>query len=236
MAGFAGPNIVTDKLQFLVDSKNDQSYPGSGTTLTDITGNGQDLTLVNTPSITDGIITLDSDGFIRRSGSFMGTASQSNVSYNFIMRLNWGFNGYKTIFGFQQTVGGNPWVRVANLVLNTSDEELEFDLRDGGVQNRDIFQYNMSAHVLKHTLITYTFDSGTHKLYTNGILRSSVNRGITSFPAFSGTAGGFAVGNNLASARLLGQGNFSYMSIYLKTLTPAEVFQNFLAIKGRLDL
>ena len=38
MAGFAGPNIVTDKLQFLVDSKNDQSYPGSGTTLTDITG------------------------------------------------------------------------------------------------------------------------------------------------------------------------------------------------------
>jgi len=85
-------------------------------------------------------------------------------------------------------------------------------------------------------LITYTFDSGTHKLYTNGILRSTATASITSFPAFSGTAGGFAVGNNLGSARLLGQGNFSYMSIYLKTLTPAEVFQNFLAVKGRLDL
>tara|TARA_R100000353_G_scaffold174660_1_gene143105 strand:+ start:87 stop:785 length:699 start_codon:yes stop_codon:yes gene_type:complete len=232
MAGFAGPNIVTDKLQFLVDSKNDQSYPGSGTTLTDITGNGQDLTLVNTPSITDGIITLDSDGFIRRTGSFMGTASQSNVSYNFIIRLNWGtFNGYKTIFGFQQS----SFDRVANFVLNTNKDELEFDLRTGGTQNRNIFQYNMSDHKLKHTLVTYTFDSGTHKLYTNGILRSTDTASLTTFPAFTGTGGGFAVGNNLGSARLLGQGNFSYMSIYLKTLTPTEVFQNFLAIKGRLD-
>ena len=99
MATHYGPNIVTDKLQFLVDARNAQSYPGSGTVLTDITGNGYDLTAVSVASITDGIITLDSNGFLRRSGSFMGTANQSNVSYNFTIRLNWGFNGYKTIFG-----------------------------------------------------------------------------------------------------------------------------------------
>ena len=232
MAGFAGPNIVTDKLQFLVDARNAQSYPGSGTVLTDITGNGYDLTAVSVASITDGIITLDSNGFLRRSGSFMGTANQSNVSYNFTIRLNWGFNGYKTIFGFQQS----NFDRVATFVLNTSTDELEFDLRTGGTLNRNIFDYNMSDHKLKHTLVTYTFDSGTHKLYTNGILRSTDTASLTTFPAFTGTSGGFAVGNNLASARLLGQGNFSFMSVYLKTLTDAEVYQNFLALKGRLFL
>ena len=35
----AGPNIVTDGLIFCVDSANKGSYPGSGTTVTDIAGN-----------------------------------------------------------------------------------------------------------------------------------------------------------------------------------------------------
>ena len=225
------PSIARDGLVFLVDAKNPKCFTDGVNKFNDLSGNGHNLIHQGGPTISDGVISLDSNAFLRGNGLFMGTANQSNVSYNFTIRLNWGFNGYKTIFGFQQS----SFDRVANFVLNTNKDELEFDLRTGGTQNRNIFQYNMSDHKLKHTLVTYTFDSGTHKLYTNGILRSSVNRGITSFPAFSGTAGGFAVGNNLGSARLLGQGNFSYMSIYLKTLTPTEVFQNFLAIKGRLD-
>ena len=36
-----GPPIVTDGLVFYVDAANKQSYPGSGTTWTDLKGAGQ---------------------------------------------------------------------------------------------------------------------------------------------------------------------------------------------------
>ena len=226
------PSIARDGLVFLVDAKNPKCFTDGVNNFNDLSGNGHNLIHQNGPTISDGVISLDSNAFLRGSGLFMGTANQSNVSYNFTIRLNWGFNGYKTIFGFQQS----SFDRVANFVLNTSQDELEFDLRNNGTNNRNIFNYNMSDHKQKHTLVTYTFDSGTHKLYTNGILRSTATASLTTFPAFTGTSGGFAVGNNLASNRFLGQGSFSYMSIYLKTLTATEVLQNYNALKGRFGL
>ena len=54
----------------------------------------------------------------------MGITNASNVSYNFFMKFNWGTPvGYKTIFGFQQS----NFDRVANFVLNSGDNKLEFD-------------------------------------------------------------------------------------------------------------
>ena len=38
MAGFAGPNIVKDKLVSYLDAANTQSYSGSGTAWNDISG------------------------------------------------------------------------------------------------------------------------------------------------------------------------------------------------------
>ena len=38
MAFFFSPNVVTDGLVFAVDAANKKSYPGSGTTWTDLAG------------------------------------------------------------------------------------------------------------------------------------------------------------------------------------------------------
>ena len=46
MAYFTGPNIITDGLVFAVDAGSDRSYPGSGTTTTNII-NSVDGTLTN---------------------------------------------------------------------------------------------------------------------------------------------------------------------------------------------
>ena len=40
MATEYNPRIVTDNLVFYVDAGNTKSYPGTGTTWTDLTGNG----------------------------------------------------------------------------------------------------------------------------------------------------------------------------------------------------
>ena len=50
MAFYHNPQIVTDSLILYVDAGNTKSYPGSGTTWYDLTKNGRDFTLVNTPT------------------------------------------------------------------------------------------------------------------------------------------------------------------------------------------
>ena len=48
------PRIVTDGLVLALDAGNTKSYPGSGTTWTDLSGNGRNFTWVSTPTFTGG--------------------------------------------------------------------------------------------------------------------------------------------------------------------------------------
>jgi hypothetical protein len=47
------PRIVTDGLVLCLDAANARSYPGTGTTWTDRSGNGNDGTLINGPTFSD---------------------------------------------------------------------------------------------------------------------------------------------------------------------------------------
>jgi hypothetical protein len=234
MALSHSPKIVTDGLVLCLDARDGKSYSGSGTTWYDRSGNGNNVEIINGPSFSNGEFTLDADADFRAGSNFMGTTDATNVSYSFSMKFNWGTpTGYKTIFGFQQS----SFNRVANFVLNTNKDELEFDLRTGGTLNRDIFQYNMSSYANQTVLISYTFNSGEHKLYINGDNVSTQSHSLSTFPTFiEGGIGGFCVGNNLASRRRLQEGTFSHILVYLKTLTPQEIQQNYKAIKGRFGL
>ena len=50
------PRIVTDGLVLCLDAGNSKSYPGSGTTWTDLSGNARNFTWVSSPSYTSGSI------------------------------------------------------------------------------------------------------------------------------------------------------------------------------------
>jgi len=50
------PRIVTDGLALCLDAGNTKSYPGSGTTWTDLSGNGRNFTWSSSPSYTSGSI------------------------------------------------------------------------------------------------------------------------------------------------------------------------------------
>ena len=50
MGFYRGPKIVTDGLVLALDAANKKSYPGTGTTWQDLSGNGNDATLVNSPT------------------------------------------------------------------------------------------------------------------------------------------------------------------------------------------
>jgi len=48
------PRIITDGLVLCLDAGNPKSYPGSGTTWTDLSGNGNNGTLTNGPTYNSG--------------------------------------------------------------------------------------------------------------------------------------------------------------------------------------
>lgn len=54
MAYFHSPRIVTDGLVSALDAANTKSYPGSGTVWNDLSGNGNNGTLVNVPTFSSG--------------------------------------------------------------------------------------------------------------------------------------------------------------------------------------
>ena len=62
MATNYNPTIVTDGLKVCFDAANPKSYPGSGTTWYDLSGNDNHGTLLNEPSFSSdkgGCFTLD---------------------------------------------------------------------------------------------------------------------------------------------------------------------------------
>jgi len=49
MGFYRGPHVVTDGLVLWLDPANPRSYPGSGTVWSDMSGNGNTVSLVNGP-------------------------------------------------------------------------------------------------------------------------------------------------------------------------------------------
>lgn len=74
------PSIVTSGLVLYLDAGNVKSYPGSGTTWTDLSGRGNHHTVTGSPIYSGGMFTLDgsTQGFTRAS-SISGVSSTNTV-------------------------------------------------------------------------------------------------------------------------------------------------------------
>ena len=74
------PRVITDGLVLCLDAGNTKSYPGSGSTWYDLSGNGNDHTLIGSPGYSSGIFTLNgsTQGFTRAT-SMNGVSSTNTV-------------------------------------------------------------------------------------------------------------------------------------------------------------
>ena len=73
------PSIVRDGLVLYLDAANPKSYPGSGTTWTDLSGNGNTHTVTGSPTYSSGKFTLNgSNGFVK-SSAMTGVSTTNTV-------------------------------------------------------------------------------------------------------------------------------------------------------------
>jgi hypothetical protein len=214
MATEVGPNMVEDGLVLTMDAASERSFPGSGTTWYDLSGNSINGAL---------------------SSSAMATAVSGEMRLNYTSdKINFGHN---TLIE-PPSITVSAWVNLLDIgdrhILITKWYGFSFEIASNGQPyfrlNGPGDQYSSEALTWgEWYLITGTFNEGTkkHDCYVNGI-----NRG-TSVKSSSITYNQGSFNIPYTGNPAYGKGKIAALSIYNRALTATEVLQNYNAQKNR---
>lgn len=237
MATKGGPNTIEDGLVLYLDAANTKSYPGTGTTWNDLSGNSNSGTLTNGPTFNSsngGSVVFDGvDDFITLPLSLGLLNGTNEATLNIWLKLNSGRNGS----------GRSGIIQLSG--FNNGNGSLYYytdSARIGGIW-LDIFrtdrvftgdrQPTFDGTLWHNISITTTPGSNGWRMYLNGILRYSTT-GQNTVSVNSNLFGGFRLGQNSGARDLWG--NISQTQIYNRALTPEEILQNYNATKSRFNL
>ena len=226
-----GPTIVTNGLVLALDAGDRNSYPGSGTTWRDLSGNNNNGTLTNGPTFNSanlGSIVFDGvDDYVLTP--YSGSATSN---YTFVV---W-YNPLSNVNTYALTRGrdgnGNGW----SLTLgsdNSSGNRYRAGVvkTDGGTVG--YVTYSTGSMVLNQWVhLTGVWISGNSiNLYVNGVFQSSVSiTGTTLRTSNDGWVLG-SIATSIYSAL-----QAASAQVYNRVLTQAEILQNYNATKTRFGL
>jgi len=232
-----GPSIVTDGLVFYVDAANSKSYPGTGTTWTDMIG-GNDGSLTNMDatnhsSTNGGIFTFDGlDEYVDYGAAIeVGTNDFTISSW---IKLSSLLSTFGSITSKSYAGTGNRYF----LGLN-SDEKITTIIADTSSGIVSTGTTGLSSNVWY--MITAVFDrSGNVSMYINDTSDtvasnadiSSKNGSNITDSSIPLRIGSYAQ-NDKTSPTFLFPGDIATSMIYFKALSAAEVSQNYNALKNR---
>ncbi len=221
-------------LVLCLDAGNAKSYPGSGTTWTDLSGNGRNGTLANGPtysSANGGSIVFDgTDDYVSKS-SWINPPT-NNFSIGCWVRFSDNIND-RYVLSFGRDIGGSTGgLALIAYGFNAVSDFLFFEcgssvgrVSSGIVPSLNIWYY-----------ITVTADGTSTKFYLNGELRNTSSQGsgaIAPTPTLS--VGSYVNGSGTPST-FFHSGNIAQVSIYNRALSASEIQQNFNALRGRFGI
>jgi hypothetical protein len=219
---FAG--IVTDGLVLHLDAGNSTSYPGSGTTWADLSGNGNTGTLTNGPTYSSadgGSIVFDgSNDFVDCGGNAL-----LNFTNNFTLSA-W-FYRATTQPSVDAAIVGKIQLPYTGYMLwyNSSTVDLYFN-----GSPRVNSSTTISANIWYN--VAGTYNGATASIYINGTLDVATSVATSA----DATGVNFMVGKYNDPPERNFAGNISNVQAYNRALTAAEVTQNFNALRGRYGL
>jgi len=220
---YAFGKIVTNGLVLSLDAADRNSYPGSGTTWRDMSGNNITGSLTNSPT------------FNTSNGGNFGFVTDDYV----IMEENSALN--------TQTPSVEVWIKT-----NATNQN-GFWFEKGQVNTQySLFQENTSIVWRQASLSQYTttatyinttewaqvvgtYTSGDRKTYINGVLRTSDTQTGTINTNTNGMSIGVYGGFNGGRGYYY-NGNIAIVRVYNRVLTASEILQNYNAQKSRFNL
>lgn len=224
------PRIVTNGLVFCLDAGNTKSYSGSGTTWTDLSGNGKNGTLVNTPTYSS-----TSGGYL----SFASASSQyataidlgnlTNWTVETVVRFTAAYNTKVAMVVGNQYNGSN-----LNFTIGTNNAPTNYNIAvgffNGAWRSTTGITYAQNTWVN----ITGTYDGSVIRQFTNGTQVDFLN-----YIGTSSSGGEIRINrrwDDVVSSGNLFDSNIAVARIYNRALTSSEIQQNFNALRGRFSI
>ena len=216
----AGPNIVEDGLVFYVDAANKESYPGSGTNITDL--------IFKTIGTFHGSPTFQNafNGIIDFDGTDDYIDTNFNTDSDYISSIFWAYRdaGINDGTYLSRWGGGSNWSIIAR---EDSSNNLRIQLQcsnGNSISNTDI-----PLSTGDWNCYAVTFDGTIVRIYKNGIQGATESlSGVLK----SNTPDLF-IGDRSSLSQTPFNGQIGSIQIYNKALSAAEVTQNYNALKNR---
>jgi len=224
------PRTVTDGLVLALDAANIRSYPGSGTTWTDLSGRGNNGTLTNGPTYSSsngGSIVFDGTNDYVDCG-IVNLSSGTSLTLEVWVKPGVTQYAYADILDYDHGGGGGGGFVIQQNNLATN--QYYFAYWNGTSYDVTSTTLNLGTSSFNHLAFT---KSGTSVLgYLNS--QNTVNYTGSSVIGLSGRTlhiGRFVVGTGREF-----NGNIASVKIYNRALTAAEIQQNFNANRGRFGI
>ena len=208
--------VIQDGLVLNLDAGASTSYPGSGTTWTDLSGNGNTGTLVNGPTYS--------------------SANGGSIVFD-------GSNDYATITNNSLPTGNytiNCWVKTPSvipvtqydMIISTSQNfwYLGIYLDKFTIDNNDgTFRFGSTLSASTWYNVVVTRSGSTDTAYINGVSQGTNTNSAT-------LSGNWEIGRWAYSPSHYWNSDIAQVSIYNRALTADEILQNYNALKGRFGL
>ena len=225
-----GPDIIQDGLVLALDASDKLSYPGSGTTWTDISGNNYNGTLTNGPTFSStngGAIVFDgTNDYVALNSNIFSTLSTLTITV-------WAYPKVLTTKGmfFKSSKASNN-----QIIFEIESSKMHWAVQVNGSWLPDGYSSaSVVANIWQHFVVTV--DSSGWKLYRNGVQDGS-NTHTSNFTSIGTTQNyyiGYSPDGFYGDGRPL-EGNIANTLIYNRALTATEILQNYNATKSRFGL
>ena len=230
--------MIQDGLVLALDAADRNSYPGSGTTWRDMSGNGNNGTLTNGPtfnSANGGSIVFDGADDVVNTSLNLGTNPIPSHTISVWFKTN-SASG-KKIIGIENVQNGQAaslYDRHLYVGTNSKLYYVVYDTKSNFITS----SANVADNIWRNATAICT-GANSISLYIDGILNGSTTGNSYSFYDISYIRiGGYALAAPTHPNSLPGYftGNISVVQIYNRALSASEILQNYNAQKSRFNL
>jgi hypothetical protein len=234
MAIKANPIISSTGLVLCLDAANSKSYPGSGTTWTDLSGRGNNGTLTNGPTYSSA-----------NGGSLLFDGTNDYVSSSVIPSITTVYNTTIECFVNVTRNSAGPFVHLEN----TGSNGYGFGIGSVGYSSPGSnFIFETPFTFVRTSLYTFTYDGWHHivitagsgntewRLYVNGTQSGTqFTQGVSNITSGSAYV---TLGRRLEypSTYSYGACQISNVKVYNRALSAVEIQQNYYATKPRYGI
>lgn len=223
-----GPKIVTDGLMLYFDPANRKCYPGSGTTMYDLSGRGNNGIMYNGVSVANNVINFDgvddNIAVLNNGTNFDGWATEQTI-------IIWEYHTFTTsrrVIWDQAYAGYGTWT-------HENGSGFSYYFGDGGANSSPYvgrYSGDGSTSTGVWNCMGTTRNTSSDRWYKNGVGIGALN--THSYGTLTDTSNNLRLGYGYTGVYWAGQ--IGLVMAYERALTADEMLQNYNALKGRYGL